>query len=211
MAPLSWGTQAPCTGRPRDWGGGEGCGGIGLPLPLFQANEGVPISKEDSIFVGGRAQGAGGQRPQPGATRYTASVFGCRRSWAPSQLGPGPEEGLLLCRPPGKALAPARCVADPCQPKLTSPSHQFALNLGLPFATPEEFFLKWPVASFQLPAFDPVSWGSDGGAGGVGLGARLPPHLPEDCVTLRATLPTRAQRPPELQPRGGGCCGVPWR
>ncbi|XP_029781118.1 bifunctional polynucleotide phosphatase/kinase [Suricata suricatta] len=71
-----------------------------------QANEGVPISVGDSVFVGDAA--------------------GRPANWAPG-----------------------RKKDFSCADRL------FALNLGLPFATPEEFFLKWPVASFVLPAFDP--------------------------------------------------------
>lgn len=72
-----------------------------------QANENVPISIGDSIFVGDAA--------------------GRPANWAP-----------------GRKKKDFSCA-----------DRLFALNLGLPFATPEEFFLKWPVASFELPAFDP--------------------------------------------------------
>ncbi|KAM5209491.1 bifunctional polynucleotide phosphatase/kinase isoform 1-T1 [Hipposideros larvatus] len=72
-----------------------------------QANEGMPISIGDSVFVGDAA--------------------GRPANWAP-----------------GRKKKDFSCA-----------DRLFALNLGLPFATPEEFFLKWPVASFELPAFDP--------------------------------------------------------
>uniref|UniRef100_A0A8C5NX94 Bifunctional polynucleotide phosphatase/kinase n=1 Tax=Jaculus jaculus TaxID=51337 RepID=A0A8C5NX94_JACJA len=71
-----------------------------------QANEGMPISIKDSIFVGDAA--------------------GRPANWAPG-----------------------RKKDFSCADRL------FALNLGLPFSTPEEFFLKWPTARFELPAFDP--------------------------------------------------------
>lgn len=79
-----------------------------------QANEGMPISIGDSVFVGDAA--------------------GRPANWAP-----------------GRKKKDFSCA-----------DRLFALNLGLPFATPEEFFLKWPVASFELPTFDPRTVSSSG-------------------------------------------------
>ncbi|XP_078002101.1 LOW QUALITY PROTEIN: bifunctional polynucleotide phosphatase/kinase [Phascolarctos cinereus] len=72
-----------------------------------QANEGVPISLADSIYVGDAA--------------------GRPANWAP-----GRKKKDFSC---GDRL--------------------FALNLGLRFSTPEEFFLNWAPAPFTLPDFDP--------------------------------------------------------
>ncbi|XP_032244139.1 bifunctional polynucleotide phosphatase/kinase isoform X1 [Phoca vitulina] len=90
-----------------------------------QANEGVPISIGDSVFVGDAA--------------------GRPANWAP-----------------GRKKKDFSCA-----------DRLFALNLGLPFATPEEFFLKWPVASFVLPTFDPRTVSTSG-----------PLYLPESSSLL---------------------------
>uniref|UniRef100_A0A7N5JTZ8 Polynucleotide kinase 3'-phosphatase n=1 Tax=Ailuropoda melanoleuca TaxID=9646 RepID=A0A7N5JTZ8_AILME len=90
-----------------------------------QANEGVPISIGDSVYVGDAA--------------------GRPANWAP-----------------GRKKKDFSCA-----------DRLFALNLGLPFATPEEFFLKWPVASFVLPTFDPRTVSPSG-----------PLYLPESSSLL---------------------------
>ncbi|XP_047565838.1 bifunctional polynucleotide phosphatase/kinase isoform X2 [Lutra lutra] len=90
-----------------------------------QANEGMPISIRDSVFVGDAA--------------------GRPANWAP-----------------GRKKKDFSCA-----------DRLFALNLGLPFATPEEFFLKWPEASFVLPTFDPRTISPSG-----------PLYLPESSSLL---------------------------
>ncbi|XP_028644737.1 bifunctional polynucleotide phosphatase/kinase isoform X2 [Grammomys surdaster] len=90
-----------------------------------QANEGIPITVGDSVFVGDAA--------------------GRPANWAP-----------------GRKKKDFSCA-----------DRLFALNVGLPFATPEEFFLKWPAARFELPAFDPRTISSAG-----------PLYLPESSFLL---------------------------
>lgn len=89
------------------------------------ANEGVPISIQDSVFVGDAA--------------------GRPANWVP-----------------GRKKKDFSCA-----------DRLFALNLGLPFATPEEFFLNWPAASFELPLFDPRTISRSG-----------PLYLPESSTLL---------------------------
>ncbi|KAM7330909.1 hypothetical protein ACRRTK_010098 [Alexandromys fortis] len=99
-----------------------------------QANEGMPISISDSIFVGV-------------VDRVTLLTDAAGR---PANWAPGRKKKDFSC-------------AD----------RLFALNIGLRFATPEEFFLKWTAAGFELPAFDPRTVSSAG-----------PLYIPESSILL---------------------------
>lgn len=81
----------------------------------------------------------------------------------PANWAPGRKKKDFSCSDRLVSLVSVPCPVH-VTPTLTAPLNspdlcfpsQFALNIGLPFATPEEFFLKWPAARFELPAFDPV-------------------------------------------------------
>ncbi|KAI0075790.1 PNK3P-domain-containing protein [Panus rudis PR-1116 ss-1] len=64
-----------------------------------------------------------------------------------------------------------------------STDRKFALNIGIPFFTPEEYFLKLPAAPYQLPGFHVDT---------------LPKDLPLYTPTDAPLVPTRPHDSPEI-------------
>lgn len=48
--------------------------------------------------------------------------------------------------------------ADDMPPDRSSADRYFAVNTGLHFITPEEYFLDWPIANYRFPLFNPFEF-----------------------------------------------------
>ncbi|XP_075695947.1 bifunctional polynucleotide phosphatase/kinase isoform X2 [Rhinoderma darwinii] len=57
---------------------------------------------------------------------------------------------------------PANWAPDRKKKDFSCSDRLFAVNLGIKFYTPEEYFLGWKKAAFQLPAFDPKALDPNG-------------------------------------------------
>lgn len=57
---------------------------------------------------------------------------------------------------------PANCEPNKKKKDFSCSDRLFAMNLNLKFYTPEEYFLGWKTAPFNLPEFAPTSVDVDG-------------------------------------------------